>query len=180
MDEAFAALVTELKEQHGCHTVVLYGSRARSDWTEASDYDVLGIREGGPAVRDARAWRDGWLDAFIAPEAGLLDLDPGALKLLGGRVLVERDGLGTRLLEAVTAYHDAGPPPLAAWDREELLAGHARDVAGGREITVLTDGMRCAACAWLIDRALAREDGVLDTSANAITGGQSMTTISNT
>ena len=47
---------------------------------------------------------------------------------------------------------------------------HAHNVDGGREITVLTDGMRCAACAWLIDRALARQPGVLDTSANAITG----------
>ncbi len=65
---------------------------------------------------------------------------------------------------------DADAPALAAWDREELLAGHAREVDGGREITVLTDGMRCAACAWLIDRALAREPGVLDSTANAITG----------
>ena len=56
------------------------------------------------------------------------------------------------------------------WDREDLLAGHARDIEGGREITVLSDGMRCAACAWLIDRALGREDGVLDAGANAVTG----------
>lgn len=59
---------------------------------------------------------------------------------------------------------------MAVWDREELLASHARAIDGGREITVLTDGMRCAACAWLIDRALAREGGVLESSANAITG----------
>ena len=65
-------------------------------------------------------------------------------------------------------------PDLAAWDREELLAGHARDVmlggTRGREITVLSDGMHCAACAWLIDRALQRDPGVLETSANAVTG----------
>jgi Cu2+-exporting ATPase len=30
--------------------------------------------------------------------------------------------------------------------------------------------MRCAACAWLIDRALTREPGVIDVGANAITG----------
>ena len=30
--------------------------------------------------------------------------------------------------------------------------------------------MRCAACAWLIDRALTREDGVQEVAANAITG----------
>jgi Cu2+-exporting ATPase len=59
---------------------------------------------------------------------------------------------------------------FGVWDREELLAGHAREVEGGREITVLSDGMRCAACAWLIDRALGREEGVLDAGANAVTG----------
>src|SRR5690606_20119569 len=75
-----------------------------------------------------------------------------------------------RLRSVPAGRVDADAPALAAWDREELLAGHARDVDGGREITVLTDGMRCAACAWLIDRALAREPGVLDSTANAITG----------
>ena len=59
---------------------------------------------------------------------------------------------------------------LAAWDDEALLATHARNVPGGREIVLLTDGMRCAACAWLIDRALVREPGVNEVSANAVTG----------
>ncbi len=59
---------------------------------------------------------------------------------------------------------------LALWDREDILAEHARAIPGGRELTLLTNGMRCAACAWLIDRALAREPGVLEVSANAVTG----------
>ncbi|WP_243708076.1 heavy metal translocating P-type ATPase [Luteimonas arsenica] len=59
---------------------------------------------------------------------------------------------------------------LAAFDRDDIQSGHVRDVDGGREITVLTDGMRCAACAWLVDRALAREPGVLEVVANAVTG----------
>jgi len=75
-----------------------------------------------------------------------------------------------RLRSAPAARVDEDAPALAAWDREDLLAGHAREVPGGREITVLTDGMRCAACAWLVDRALAREPGVLESSANAVTG----------
>ena len=56
------------------------------------------------------------------------------------------------------------------WDRADLLAEHARAVPGGCEIVVLTDGMRCAACAWLIDRALSREAGVSEVAANALTG----------
>ncbi len=62
------------------------------------------------------------------------------------------------------------PVDLAVWDRDELLAEHAHDVPGGREITLLTDGMRCAACAWLIDRALTREPGIMEAGANAVTG----------
>ena len=58
----------------------------------------------------------------------------------------------------------------ASWDREDLLAEHSVVVNGGREITLLTDGMRCAACAWLIDRALTRESGVREVAANAVTG----------
>ena len=61
-------------------------------------------------------------------------------------------------------------PDLASWDRDDLLGEHALPVAGGLEMTLLTDGMRCAACAWLIDQALRREAGVFDTSANAVTG----------
>jgi len=57
-----------------------------------------------------------------------------------------------------------------AWDRESVLAEHSSLVDGAREMTVLTDGMRCAACAWLIDRALRREPGVIDAVANAVTG----------
>ncbi len=75
-----------------------------------------------------------------------------------------------RLRSAPAGRVDPDSPSLAVWDREDLLAAHAHAVADGREITVLTDGMRCAACAWLIDRALTREPGVLGTSANAITG----------
>ncbi len=59
---------------------------------------------------------------------------------------------------------------LAAWDRDDVVAPYVRDVPQGREIVFATDGMRCAACAWLIDRALSREAGVAEISANAVTG----------
>ncbi|MBB5207112.1 Cu2+-exporting ATPase [Chiayiivirga flava] len=58
----------------------------------------------------------------------------------------------------------------AAWDRAELIDPHSMAIDGGRQITLVTDAMRCAACAWLIDRALMREAGVIDASANAVTG----------
>jgi len=75
-----------------------------------------------------------------------------------------------RLRSAPGMRVHADSADFRVWDREDLLSGHAHDIDGGREITVLSDGMRCAACAWLIDRALGREDGVLDAGANAVTG----------
>ncbi len=59
---------------------------------------------------------------------------------------------------------------FSSWDRDDLLQDHVHAVTGGREITVLSDGMHCAACAWLIDRALRRDAGVIEISANAVTG----------
>ncbi|MEO5628564.1 MAG: heavy metal translocating P-type ATPase [Thermomonas sp.] len=59
---------------------------------------------------------------------------------------------------------------FSSWDRDDLLQDHVHAVTGGREITVLSDGMHCAACAWLIDRATRMQPGVIDISANAITG----------
>lgn len=75
-----------------------------------------------------------------------------------------------RLRSALPAPVGTDAVDLSVWDRDEVLAEHAHAFDGGLRITLLTDGMRCAACAWLIDRALSREDGVSEVTANAVTG----------
>ncbi len=75
-----------------------------------------------------------------------------------------------RLRQNDAAKIDPDDTDYRAWDRDDVLAGHTRVVDDGREITILTDGMRCAACAWLIDRALCRDEGVREVVANAVTG----------
>lgn len=59
---------------------------------------------------------------------------------------------------------------LAAWDRDDLLAAHVRKHGDEHEITLLIEGIACAACAWLIGRALPRVPGVIEADANAVTG----------
>ncbi|PRH82052.1 heavy metal translocating P-type ATPase [Arenimonas caeni] len=73
-----------------------------------------------------------------------------------------RDGAGARV--------DVLPGDYSAWDRADVQAGHASTTPTGRGITVVCEGMHCAACAWLIDHALRREPGVQDVGANAVTG----------
>ncbi|GAB3035424.1 heavy metal translocating P-type ATPase [Oleiagrimonas citrea] len=61
--------------------------------------------------------------------------------------------------------------PLAdfsAWDRPAMARLHVRMHADDRaEVVVLVDGMRCAACGWLIERALGAESGVCEVGVNA-------------
>ncbi len=62
---------------------------------------------------------------------------------------------------------------LSAWDHPDTLALHSRDSDqpdGSQDIIISVQGMHCAACAWLIDRALSKQAGVSEVSVNAVTG----------
>lgn len=58
---------------------------------------------------------------------------------------------------------------FAEWLHPDIVSAHVQAVAGGLEITVAVRELRCAACAWLIDRFLVRLDASVDVSANAAT-----------
>lgn len=106
---------------HGCHTMILYGSRARGDATPQSDIDLLCVREDGPAARDARVVEGVYVDAFVYPEAKLQTLEPSFLRVLGGVVLRERDGFGAAFLTRLRELHDRGPAPLPDDERQALM-----------------------------------------------------------
>lgn len=62
------------------------------------------------------------------------------------------------------------PDRWAAYDRPELVERLTRaEPNGARSITVLLEGLRCAACSWLADKALSLQSGVLDVSVNPAT-----------
>lgn len=110
-------LADELCAKHHAHTVILYGSRARGTPRATSDLDVFVLRDDGPATSDHRRWEGLWLDAWIHPRRDAEHPEEGLLRLCGGRVLRQRDGLGDALLARVEAMRDAGPPSLTAEKR---------------------------------------------------------------
>jgi P-type Cu2+ transporter len=65
---------------------------------------------------------------------------------------------------------DANPVDLSAWDHPNTLAQHSRSRDDFDNIIISVQGMHCAACAWLIDRALSKQKGVSEVSVNAVTG----------
>lgn len=83
-------------------------------------------------------------------------------------------GLGDyyRYRDASSTRADEPPRPdrWAAYDRPELVERLTRaEPNGARSITVLLEGLRCAACSWLADKALSLQSGVLEVSVNPAT-----------
>jgi len=83
-------------------------------------------------------------------------------------------GLGDyyRYRDKSSSRADELPPPdrWSAYDRPELAERLSRaESNGARSITVLLEGLRCAACSWLADQALHTESGVLEVSVNPAT-----------
>lgn len=59
---------------------------------------------------------------------------------------------------------------LQHFDRPEVLAKYAEKTQSGLRISLSLRGIRCAACAWLIEQSLMRQIGVHACQANALTG----------
>ena len=78
-------------------------------------------------------------------------------------------GLGDyyRLRTAPAATAVVGGEALEGFDQPAVQARFVRDAGGGaREAELLIEGMRCAACAWLVEHALGRTPGVVSASVN--------------
>ena len=112
-DPNIDAIVQELRDKFHCYTFILYGSRARGDAKETSDYDIMGITaEGNAVIRDARIWNGFYLDAFVYPESKISTPDESMLSFRGGIVLSEMNGMGTLLLKRIEELYLAGPKLL--------------------------------------------------------------------
>lgn len=113
-DRLLERFARELRDKYGCHTVILYGSRARGTASPASDYDLVGFRRSGAVVHDARKANGKYLDAFIHPDQRT---KPSALvRIRAGRVVFQRGQFGDRFLTRVERAYARGPRPL---DRQE-------------------------------------------------------------
>jgi hypothetical protein len=127
-EQALAEIIQMLTVGHGCHAVLLYGSRARGDFQPTSGWDVAGIREAGAAapLRVARAFHGAWLDAFVYAEAAFTVIDPELLRFLPARILVDQRGFVRTLLDRIDALDQKGPPPLPEGEDEMVRVWYAK------------------------------------------------------
>jgi uncharacterized protein len=117
-DYCLTAIVDELYRTASCHTIILYGSRARNTHTQESDYDILAVRAVGQSTRDARLWNGAYLDIFIYNEQDIVDIDTSFLRIRGGVLLRELQDFGHRLLDKVEQLYASSPAPLSEQEIE--------------------------------------------------------------
>ena len=73
-----------------------------------------------------------------------------------------RDAVPSRAGEADDGFN----PDLAYYDEPALQSRFVREVAGQPEAELLLEGIRCAACVWLIEQTLMRTPGVSGVDVN--------------
>lgn len=117
-DPQLDKFVRILEDEHHCHTILLYGSRATGTHSPSSDYDMLGIRREGEDSRDARFVDGHFLDAFIRTEKTIADGPHGFLHVRGAIVLRDPHGMGARLLADVASALQSPPPEAPAAEIE--------------------------------------------------------------
>lgn len=114
------ALVEGLRQTHGAHTALLYGSLADGSAGPESDIDLALFAPIAQVRRDAR-WHQGRaLDVFVHPETVLAEPSAEQLYLRGAQVLAQRGDEATRFLAQLEALHAKGPQPLAPDEAQAL------------------------------------------------------------
>lgn len=109
--------VNELLQKYRCHTVLLYGSHARGDATEKSDYDLMGIRKSGKKFRLAEKRKGAYLDLFIFPEKDLKKVGEEHLYMKEAKVLFETGNFGSQFLRKLKAV---AKKPITALPPDEI------------------------------------------------------------
>ncbi len=138
-DNVLQSIIHELQTTHHCHTIILYGSRARGDFSKTSDYDVAGITTFGDKKWIARFDEEHQVfhDIFILPEEELTTPIASHLHMSDGIVLYDHQDFGKKLLE--TLRHMASLPELLAadelasrkiWYRKMLARAAVQDIEG--------------------------------------------------
>lgn len=116
------AIIARLGRDYGCHTLVLYGSRAQGAAHEDSDWNVLGVYdEKASGWFHRRVEGVGQVNAEFYPEAaltanmaGTLNFQLYASNYAHAQVLVEKDGWGQRIITAASQWLAQPPKPVSA------------------------------------------------------------------
>lgn len=137
-DPVLNSIVRALKSKYRCHTIILYGSRARGLITPTSDYDVIGVRRHGRKTRIAKKQKGYYWDVFVYSEKDLRKLGDPHLSWKNAQILYENGTYGRNLLRRlhILLKKPHRPAPqyeinvTKAWAQKELDRCRAAGIQG--------------------------------------------------
>lgn len=137
-DQILKSIVRELKEKFHCHTIILYGSRARGSISSTSDYDVVGVRKRGKKTRIAKKQMGFYWDVFVYSEKDLKKLGPEQLGWSDSRIIYQESEYGRNLLRRLKRLLNKPHKPepqyeidiLKVWAQKELDRCKIKDIQG--------------------------------------------------
>lgn len=137
-DHTLNEIVQVLTRKYSCHTVILYGSRAKGQATPTSDYDVVGVRKEGKKTRIAKKQDGKFWDVFVYPEKVLRKLDDQHLSWKHARILYSVGPYGKTLLSRIKKllkkpfkpHADYEVEALKTWAQKQLERCRMTDIQG--------------------------------------------------
>ncbi|MCX6116227.1 MAG: nucleotidyltransferase domain-containing protein, partial [Proteobacteria bacterium] len=138
LDPILSTIVRTLRVKYKCHTVVLYGSRARGLQTSTSDYDVFGVCRRGKKFRIAKQQNGFYWDVFVYSEKDLVNLSDEHFSWKNARVLYQEGSyakdLMSRLDKLLSKPFQKQPKTeinvLKVWAQKELDRCRIDDIQG--------------------------------------------------
>ncbi|MBJ7555194.1 nucleotidyltransferase domain-containing protein [Marinomonas spartinae] len=121
MDKLIRLAVEDLIKRYQPHTIILYGSRARGEATQASDIDIACFVDSGTETKEARVFHGVYLDAWVYPSEKMTLVSDDALRFGDGICLLDQRGLGGQYLAAIQERIEAGPEILDETDRSHTF-----------------------------------------------------------
>lgn len=137
-DPILNSIVRELKNKYRCHTIVLYGSRARGLTTVTSDYDVIGVRRAGEKTRIAKEQKGYFWDVFVYPEKDLRKLNDQHVSWKNARIIYGDGPYGRGLLRRIKQLLQKPYQPqpqyeidaVKIWAKKQLARCEVGDIQG--------------------------------------------------
>ncbi|MBS4537130.1 nucleotidyltransferase domain-containing protein [Clostridium sp. D2Q-11] len=108
-----------LINKYKVHTIVLYGSYAKGNFTDESDIDILCFYEGYEKLHDSSIIMDKQLDAWIYPITQSRKARD-YIHIHGGQLILDNRYIGERLLNDIEEEYNKGPKIKTDEEKEHL------------------------------------------------------------
>jgi predicted nucleotidyltransferase len=130
-------ITKHLKQKYNCHSIILYGSYSRGDFTDESDLDIVCFSDITDDKNDIEFFEGKQLDVWVY-KTKKMDNPEQFLRVNKGKILLNDKGIADEFLSEIENIFDNGPKKLSNeekeflkdWLRKMYLRSNKNDIGG--------------------------------------------------